>query len=78
MIALSSCYGDLVPTDFLHCAVLHHPSFDKIIFTLVPLIFKDVHVASSRNSTVCIYNIPPKPFICARALNQSHVEVAQC
>ena len=39
MIVLSSCYEDSCSYDFSHCASLHHPSFDEMIFPLVPLIF---------------------------------------
>ena len=35
MIVLSSCYEDSCSHDFLHCASLHHPSFDEMIFVLV-------------------------------------------
>ena len=35
MIVLSSCYEDSCSYDFLHCASLHHPSFDEMIFLVV-------------------------------------------
>ena len=34
--------------DFLHCASLHHSSFDEMIFTLVPPIFFKGVVRNSR------------------------------
>ena len=37
MIVLSSCYNnyeDSCSYDFSHCASLHRPSFDKMIFAL--------------------------------------------
>ena len=42
MIVLLFCYEGSCSYDVLHCASLHHPLFDKMIFPLVPLIFSRI------------------------------------
>ena len=58
MIVLLSCYEDSCSYDFSHCASLHHPSFDKMIFPLVPLIFFSRSSSTLYSCMQCRFIIP--------------------